>query len=333
MPRLKKRSDGRYRRRKTINGVVVDFYGRTPAEVDKKIAEYERRVNSPYTFREIAEKWKSDRWDKLSVTTQNGYRKAYERAVDHFGDKFAEDIASPEIKRYLQYFIDKSYALKTIQTQKNIISVIYNHAVGEGFITRNPANGITLEKGLKKTHRLPPSDEDIKKIAHGDYEWLLPRILIYTGMRRGEVLALEWSDFDRKAKNISINKVVVFKSNKPTVEHRTKTAAGTRTIPLPDALARYLPRKRSGKLFDYNQSALRKKWDKWARNLGVKCTMHQLRHAYASILLDAGVEAKDAQGVLGHSDVAVTQNIYTHILQSREQKTAQKINDYFNDSL
>jgi site-specific recombinase XerD len=58
--------------------------------------------------------------------------------------------------------------------------------------------------------------------------------------------------------------------------------------------------------------------------------MHQLRHAYASILLDAGVTPKDAQHLLGHSNVAITQNVYTHILKSRAEQTAEKINAFFS---
>lgn len=330
MPRLKKRADGRYQRRKTINGKSVMFYGRTLAEIDEKIAAYELRVNHPATFREIAQKWKDARWDKLSITTQQGYKKAYDRAVEYFGDKYAAEITAPEVKHYLKYFIDRKYALKTVQAQKGIISTIYNYAISEGFVKDNPTKDVTIDRGLPKKKRLPPSDEDIQKIAYGEYEWLLPRILIYTGMRRGEVLALDWSDIDRTTKTIFVNKVVVYQSNRPTVENRTKTEAGTRYIPLPDALARYLPPNRSGRIFEYKYSALRKKWEKWAKALGVDCTMHQLRHAYASILLDAGVSAKDAQPILGHSDVKVTENIYTHILESRGKKTVAQINEYFN---
>lgn len=333
MPRLKKRADGRYQRRKVINGKSVMFYGRSLAEIDEKITNYELRVNHPATFKEIAEDWKDAKWDSLSVTTQRGYRKAYERAVEYFGHRLVAEISVPDVNRYLSNFIDHKFALKTVQAQKSVISTIYAHAILNGKATQNPARGFELPRHLPKTPRTAPSDEDIRKVATGDYEWLLPRILIYTGMRRGEVLALDWSDIDRNKKTITINKVIVYDGNRPILEHRTKTEAGNRTIPLPDALARYLPPNSRGRLFDYKYHTLCKKWREWSKALGVDCTMHQLRHAYASLLLDAGVTAKDAQVVLGHSDVSVTQNIYTHILQTREQKTAAALNDYLTTFL
>ena len=332
MPRLKKRADGRYRRRKKINGVYVDFYGKTIAEVDEKIAVYERRANAPLTFEEIAKKWKNDRWEKLSITTQRGYNAAYNNAVEYFGSQYAAEITTPDVNRYLKIFIDDHLALKTVQAQKTVISVIYENAIINGDVKENPAKGFSLPRDLPKTPRTIPEDDDLQKIATGDYEWLLPRLLLFTGMRCGEALALNYEDIDRKKKTITVNKAVVFDSNNPVVVPRTKTKAGMRTIPLTDALARYLPSNSHGRIFEYKYSALRKKWDKWQKELGVTCTMHQLRHAYASILLDAGISAKDAQVVLGHSDVSVTQNIYTHILQSREKNTAETLNKYLNNS-
>ena len=129
MPRLKKRADGRYQRRKTINGKSVLFYGKTQAEIDKKIAAYELRVSHPATFREIAERWKDDKWDTLSITTQKGYTAAYNRAVEYFGDRLAAEITVPDVNRYLYDYIDDRYALKTVQAQKSIISNIYAHAI------------------------------------------------------------------------------------------------------------------------------------------------------------------------------------------------------------
>ena len=330
MPRLKKRADGRYRRRKTINGKVIDFYGKTTQEIDRKIAEYERKAKAPPTFKQCAEAWKDERWEELSPTTRRGYNAAYDRAVKYFGEMCMDEITTPDVKHYLKTYINRKYALKTVQAQKTIISTIYEHAIGEGTAKDNPARGFQIERNLPREKRTPPSDEDIMKIMTGDYEWLLPRLLIFTGLRRGEALALEGEDFDLDAKKIYINKVIVYESNKPVVLRRTKTAAGVRKVDLLDALIPYLPDNLSGRLFDISQSALRKKWDKWAQELGVACTMHQLRHAYASILLDADVPAKDAQIVMGHSDVKVTENTYQHILQSREKKTAAKLNDYIS---
>ena len=70
----------------------------------------------------------------------------------------------------------------------------------------------------------------------------------------------------------------------------------------------------------------RNKWKDYLAATGLQITPHQLRHAYATILFDAGIDDKDAQELLGHANISTTRDIYTHISKSRFEKTAQKLN-------
>lgn len=327
---MKKRKDGRYMAQRTIDGQKMTFYGDTQAEVYRKIDEYTKRKSKPATFREIAEAWQDAKWDSFAPGTLNCYRSAYERAVDAFGDIAADEVTAGMIMRLLDSMIAKRYSGKSVKTQKTVISTIYRNAIIEGKVTSNPAVNCVIPRGLPKKTREPPTEEEIRRVIESDDEWLFPKVLVYTGMRRGEALALCYEDFDFDRKIIHVNKEVIYRSNSPILVQRTKTSSGIRDVFLPDALAELIPRNKKGSMFESTLRSFKTQWDKYCERLGVDFTPHQLRHAYASFLYDAGVGVKEAQKLLGHADAATTQNVYTHIMQSRDLETANTLNDYFS---
>ena len=121
-------------------------------------------------------------------------------------------------------------------------------------------------------------------------------------------------------------------NNRPMIK-QPKTAAGCREIVLLDVLAEKLPKGKPDDLLFPNEKGelmgnmqFQRKWEKYCKETGLKITPHQLRHAYATILFDAGIDDKDAQELLGHANLSTTRDIYTHITQSRKEKTASILN-------
>ena len=126
------------------------------------------------------------------------------------------------------------------------------------------------------------------------------------------------------------------RNGKPTIQHRAKSKDSIRTIPLLTPLKNVLNANGKGYIFTYEGelltlSRLNILWKNYQKAVGVSLTPHQLRHAFATICFDAGLAPKDASQILGHSKIELTLDIYTHIKQSRTQKTAQMLNDYLND--
>ena len=76
----------------------------------------------------------------------------------------------------------------------------------------------------------------------------------------------------------------------------------------------------------YDDSAFRRQWYAYQKESGVTATPHQLRHAYATMLYEAGIDEKLAQELMGHADISTTKNIYTHIRLSRMEDAANKLN-------
>ena len=330
---MTRRSDGLWQEAMTINGKRKYFYGKTKADVLKKIKNFEEQQEGGILFSEVAEDWWEEHSEKVVHSTMHGYHARFVCAIETFKDRYIKAITAQEIANLLKALQLKKYSQKVISTQLNVINMIFNKAIINGDIMHNPCSAVQLPKGLPKKKRELPTDIDFEIVENSD--WLLPFFLLYTGCRRGEALAVTYEDIDWEKKIIHINKAVGFKENKPYIKS-TKTEAGFRDVVLLDKLAERLDKSKTGLIFPNNKgemwhdSMLTRKWKQWQRRNNTTVTAHQLRHGYATILFEAGLEAKDAQYLLGHSTIAMTQDIYTHIRQARQKEYASKLNDFFN---
>ena len=236
--------------------------------------------------------------------------------------------------------------------------MIFNYAIYNGYIETNPAASIKPPSGLKTTKRELPEDNFIKTVERSvsaDFG-LFAYLILYTGMRRGEAMALRMEDIDIDAKIIHVTKSIYYANNKPVVK-TPKSEAGKRDIILLDRLIPHLPKQKHGYIFERDGnpltlSAFQKRWRKYCLEIGLATdtitekinpetkrkhvihdyeyhvTPHQLRHAFATILFEAGIDEKDAQELLGHSSITLTRDVYTHIRSTRKEKTASKLNEY-----
>lgn len=333
---LKKRADGRYCKQIRINGKVKSFYGRTQAEINKKILEYKEEKATGKYFSDVAEKWVNYYCTQVPYTT---YKKcgqaAYNAAVEHFGNMRIREIVPYDVDLYLKSFAHKDYSKKTVATYKSILNQIFKYAVIQGEIQTNPASVVSLPKNLKTTKRVLPPDNEIKIIELNPEGFgFLSYFLLFSGLRISEALALTYEDIDRKDKIITVNKKIVYDGNTPTLVNATKTEAGTRKVVLLDRVEAHLNSDGKGVIFcNDNGGYLTRKqlscrWEKFKKENNLTLTFHQLRHAYATMLFEAGINEKDAQELMGHTDINLTRSIYTHIRNERMTETAQKLNSF-----
>lgn len=336
------------------------FYGKTKAEVKAKMAAWQAEQNKPLLFRDAADAWDTQHRTAVTPNAHGVYIAPLRRAVAFFGETPIADITADQINAFIRHIADQGYSKHTVQIHKNMLNMIFNHAIVQtgSMVRYNPCTAVRLPSGLPEERRKPPKDNQLENLSpdgFGLFAWFL----LYTGLRRGELLALRWEDIDREKKIIRVRREVTFESNQPVVVDRTKTPAGVREVDLLDVLLDALPKTGKGYVFGgdkpLTKTQFRKEWGKYCVSIGQGelidrggvrtdgtryyhkdykpyITPHQFRHAYASMLDDAGIDETAAKSMLGHKSIVTTKNIYTHLRQSKRQRSAEQLNQYIKDT-
>lgn len=328
------RPDGLHEAIRTINGKRVAFRGHSDAEVERKMIEYQAKLEAGKTFEEVADAWETEHFPTLASNTLRSYRRPKARAVAHFGKRLIREITPPDVKAFIVDFAGQNYAKKTVVTQLQILSMIFSWAVEHGECNSNPCSCVSIPKGLKKKYRGTATPEDEKIVKASPQIWLLPFFILYTGMRKGEALAIQGRDIDRKQSVIHVTKSIYYENRKPFIK-APKTEAGCRKVPLLLPLLKWLPKKIApdhylfsldGGKSPLSEGEYNRLWKEYVRSTGITCTAHQLRHSFATMIFECGLELKDCQDILGHSTAAMTQDTYTHIREARREETAKTLN-------
>lgn len=318
---LKKRADGRVVKNiiDPRTGKRKYFYGKTEKEVLRKIMAYEGEVERGRTFSDVADDWWEEARPKLSVQSIDTYRKSMERALDEFGECLIKDITPRDINFFLSR-LAKAYAQKTLSNQRMIINLICNYAVLNGEIMYNPCASVLPPKGQGKTVRHSATTEEEQIVIANAEKYPLPYVALMTGMRKGEILALTWGDIDFEQNLIRVNKSLAHTGDVPFVKE-PKTEAGKRVVPLLAGLKELLLSIKgnakdtdvviSNKGKHFRKMAFVKYYKRIQNDLGITCTLHQLRHSFATVAFETGLPPKSIQEILGHRQISTTMDIYT----------------------
>ncbi len=341
---MKKRKDGRWCKTVTIAGERVYFYSNEPTEkkavrdIEKQMVEYRGKIERGKTFQEVADEWEEEHYKHIQYQTASRYKSHVSRAVDYFSDYYIKDISSEDIECFYRDMVIKGFSTKSIKDQASIVKMIMRYALIHRYITSNIAEFVASPKGKPKEERMPLSKNEIKAVKDSVFLNFgkIAYFLLYTGLRKGEMLALTYGDIDLQNSLINVNKSVEYIGNKPRVKE-PKTKSGIRQVPLPETL-KFLfagKHKKDDIVFSQNGELMKKsyfheQWMRYCKEIGITVTPHQFRHTYATFLFEWKIAEKDAQQILGHADISTTQNIYTHISESRIIQTTKNINKKIN---
>ncbi|MBQ6846799.1 MAG: tyrosine-type recombinase/integrase [Oscillospiraceae bacterium] len=341
---MKKRPDGRWQKRITLpSGKSKLLYSSAKTEkaaiqdFNSQMLNLRRESEDSLLFEAVAERW-MDSNRKIQSNTAKGYKPCYDAAVAYFSGWKISEIKPAHVLAYLDDLEEKGYSKKTVKNRLSVLRLIFRHAKINQDIEYSPCSDVSLPKNLSSTKRQSASKEDEQKICASTDSLIgiLAYTYLTTGCRRGEALALTPQDIDIENKTLSINKTVEWINSAPRIKPSPKTEAGIRTIPITDKLIallspfmtqEYIFLNEKGKLF--GDSHITKMWNRYKKQIGISCTPHELRHSYATILFDAGIDVKTAQVWLGHADINTTLNIYTHLSDRKREESARKLSDYF----
>lgn len=358
------RKDGYYVKTAVVSAIAPDgsvvkkrvsFYDRDPVRVWEKYSAYQREASCPLSFRKVAEQFDRYHLQLLSPGSLRSLLPAYRSAVEYFGDTPIEQISVSDVQLYLRRL--SSRALRTVKNYKSVLNQIFEYGIVNLRISMpNPVSAVSLPRNLSKTERVPVTDAqiaEIKKTSPG--EFLLPALILFTGCRCGEACALMWQDVDFDADLVHVSKSLHWDGNTPSIGS-LKTKNALRTVPLLAPLKSLLlaQKRRSPSFFVVSgaealtASQLSVRWTLFCKSHGMAHTYrkrdgnythqawradidrHQLRHAYATILWESGVDVKTAQHLLGHASFSTTMDIYTHWQERAVLGAREKLDGYFS---
>ena len=306
--------------------IVKNFRGRTKTEARRKAEDYRRqKKESQEMFKTVAE----------DFNETDSTKKARIEFFYPYLDKKIKDINASDIEKALNVLAKENprtgnpTSFRTLTRYVQSLNSVFVYAQRNRIIDFNPCEFVRLPKSTPPKDREALTPEQRKKID--SCSSLACKIMMYCGLRRGELTALQWSDIDLKKKIITINKSYDYKNNEIKAP---KTKAGTRYVPIPKTLLNSLKSKNKGYVVTNSNGEMMTEaaWNnhlkKIVKEVGFEFSYHQLRHTYATILYSAGVDPLTAQHLLGHSDVKTTMSIYTHLDDQKKMFSIEKLDKY-----
>ena len=343
------RKDGLYEAIRTINGKRVAFRGKTEREVERKMREYKEKEERGKMFAEVADEWLVERESEISEATRLHYDSSVRTAKDFFHVPIKQ-IAPLDVKRYLSHLAKQGYTQGTVKVKLSALRQIFSYAVIEGYIDVSPTEEAKIPKGLHKGQRNALTEEQEQMVKRSGIAktapfWLFAYLLLYTGLRRGEAAARTYADIDRKNMVIHVNKKVNYShGHSPKLENFLKSKNGLRDVPLLPPLADALPKNAIGLIFPGKDGGhmtaydIKSSWEKYCQAVGLvddsgdeleyPITPHCLRHSFATICYEAGLDPRSAAQFLG-VDVATLEAVYTHLREGKKISAAEKLIRHF----
>ena len=324
----KKRDDGRYELKVRISRQgeprrYKAVYGSTLREAQEKKRKLEAEVQAGIdatanpSVDTLCEYWLRMRSTQVRPQTVRSYRYALNHITDLIGDKPAKSINVDEARQVISFISSEISNYQGIRARK-MVSMVWDDAITRSVLFTNPWQAVPIPKHTTAEKRfLTP--EELKRLEDAPLvpsDRALVSILRYTGLRVGEATALTTEDI--KGGFISVNK-----TNVDGVIYPPKTAAGKRSVPIPQPLAvvleKYLPIV-DGYLFSTNGTTPWTKATIWRHFEEIKrvadmpkdFSPHIFRHTYTHDLVVNGIPPLTAQVLLGHSSYAITLGVYAH---------------------
>ena len=321
--------------------------------------EREKLIKTDMLFSDAVRQWLIDSAIRVDAVTLQGYEAlAKVHILPYFDDL---QIKLVDVDRHvLQKYIDEKYhsgrvdgkgglSPASLRLHKNVLYQTLTDAVLNGLIMSNPCEYVTLPQMQRYESKFYTSEQLNALLDAIKDEPIYPLIKITAvyGLRRSEVLGLKWDSVDFDAGIITI-KHTVSKVSQTVEKDKTKNASSRRSFPLLPEIRKLLldikrqeneNRKLFGKNYalndyifkwddgrPYSPDFVSYKFDWLLKHYGFPhIRFHELRHSCASVLISMGFNLKDVQEWLGHSDIKMTANIYSHLDVTRKKNMADKL--------
>ncbi len=288
---------------------------------------------------------------KLRSTTQMGYENAiYKHIIPALGKTPLDELTANELQQFCAKLKKEGRLIRTelygkgvsdrsVRSCYAVIRMALDRAVKDGLIRANPAADCKCPPKNAKEMKVLTREEMQRFLIQAKEEGYFELFLLElaTGLRRGEVLALQWDDLDFATGELRIQRQV-YRANGELVVSEPKTKAALRTIVLPPSLVEVLKEYRQGVTSRWmfpspakedsplDPATCRKRLQIILEHAGCKkVSFHALRHTFVSTALESGMDVKTLSTIIGHVSAATTLDIYSHITDEMRRTAATKI--------
>lgn len=338
-------------------------------ECYNKLQEQGKKDNSRYKpIFDFAEYLKSESVSMSELSRRAGVSLSTVQTVCRGGTisaQTAEKLAAAVGRKDAFFCVesDRTISGKTLSNYHRLISSILETAVKWQIILSNPCSRVQAPKIERKEARYLDESQALEILSKLDGEPLkfraLVTLLLYSGMRRGEICGLTWADVDMNTGVIDINKSSLYLPGKGVFDDKTKNVTSTRSIKVPTFVINLLRTLRVEQ--EQNRSDHGTAWQgapgnlckvftqidgkplhpctvtNWfndfiKRNNLPSASVHSLRHTNASLLIASGVDLRTVSKRLGHAQMSTTANIYTHAIRTADERAADALDDILTPS-
>ena len=355
-------------------------YATNAKELEQKVQELKTKLNKGLDLtadRDTFGYW-GEKWLKLKkIEVSAGRYVTYCARYKNLEPLYSMNISKIKATDIQDIIIDcatepsertgKPLAKKTLIEIRNTASQIIKLAIQNRVLDYDCAEAVKIPKSAESSTRRALTDEEQRWITDTPHRaQTAAMIMMYAGLRRGELLALTWQDINLEEGTISVTKSVELIKGLPHIKPGGKTDAATRTVYIPRKLISYLqntPHDPLGlvcptvKGTPMTDTAWRRLWDSYLADLNIKygdwsgcmqtggkrpakhspmekpfliprITPHWLRHTFITMLYMAGVDVLTAKEQAGHADISTTMSIYTHLDDKYKRKSISKLDEY-----
>lgn len=319
---------------------------------------------SPRTFGSFLDEWFREHAERnCSPKTTERYRQLANYVLPQVGSVPLKELSPLVLERLYGYLRDqggkggRALSVRTVRHIAGLVHVALQTAVRWKLLRFNPADAVVLPKAEHREAKAADRNEIKLLLAGARGHWVYPiiAVAVATGCRRGEILALRWSDIDFIDRVVTISKSL--EQTKAGLRVKMPKSRRTRRFPLPASVVESLhahrqQQQRARELYgpDYRldldlvfatpqgehlkPDSITAKVCSMARELGLQgVSLHTLRHSHASQLLAAGVPLPTVSKRLGHHSVNVTASIYAHSFSADEVAAADAWDRSMGDAL
>ena len=322
-------------------------------EILSKLATGEYVPPNKVTVRQWLGSWLPAR--QIADTTRAAYEVDVRRLVEGLGNRRLRDLTPVLVSNFYAELAGQGLAPKTIRNTHSTFHRALADAVRQGVVPRNVSDHVELPRIERPEMKTWTADELRRFLEHAKSQRLFAAFLLMcsTGARRSEILGSRWSSFDAEHARLSIVDTVVLVNHQPVLRlGETKSRRSRRVVALDERVVAVLRAHRSRQneerlvassgwhdldlvFTDEMGGIVSPDWfTRTTKRLAVEAgvpplTPHATRHTWATLALEAGIHPKVVQERLGHSSIAITMDLYSHVTEGMDRDAAETVAKLF----